>query len=367
MTKSSILPLFTVSDFIVSLNQILEFSFPTVEVEGEVSSFKINQNKYVFFDIKDEGGSIGCFMTTWQLRQPIEDGMKIIVTATPKLTQWGKFSLTVKAIRPVGEGSIKKSFELLKIKLDKEGLFTPERKRELPIIPRHVAVVSSVDAAGYADFIKIINNRWGGMEVSVANVQVQGASAPDQIIRAIKYFNQLEILPEVLVIVRGGGSVDDLATFNDELLVRAIASSRIPTLVGVGHEIDESLADLVADKRASTPSNAAEILVPDKREVIGRLNIQMTGLLPRVEKLIETEQKALATKIDVVLTTINQKIEDTKWRIDRYKQLIDQINPNKVLERGYAIWRGQALEGSMIEVETSKHIMKAEVKNVRQK
>jgi exodeoxyribonuclease VII large subunit len=231
MTKSSILPLFTVSDFIVSLNQILEFSFPTVEVEGEVSSFKINQNKYVFFDIKDDGGSIGCFMTTWQLRQPIEDGMKIIVTATPKLTQRGKFSLTVKAIRPVGEGSIKKSFELLKIKLDKEGLFTPERKRELPIIPRHVAVVSSVDAAGYADFIKIINNRWGGMEVSVANVQVQGASAPDQIIRAIKYFNQLEILPEVLVIVRGGGSVDDLATFNDELLVRAIASSRIPTLV----------------------------------------------------------------------------------------------------------------------------------------
>ena len=112
-----------VSDFIALTNQTLEYAYPTVEVEGEVASFKVNQGKYVFFDLKDESASVGCFMTVWQLRVPVEDGMKVIVTATPKLTQWGKFSLTVRAIRPSGEGSLKKSFELLRAKLEKEGLF----------------------------------------------------------------------------------------------------------------------------------------------------------------------------------------------------------------------------------------------------
>src|SRR5476651_1057611 len=196
----------SVSDFIAVTNQTLEYAYPSVEVEGEVASFKVNQGKFVFFDIKDAGGSISCFMTVWQMRVPIEDGMKVIVTAVPKLTQWGKFSLTVKSVRPSGEGAIKKSFEILKQKLESEGLFSPERKRPLPISPRHVAVVSSTQAAGYADFIKIVDDRWGGVKIDVANVQIQGATSADQIIRAIDYFNQQEGLPEVLVIVRGGGS-----------------------------------------------------------------------------------------------------------------------------------------------------------------
>ena len=120
-------PQFSVSDFIALTNQTLEYAYPSVDIEGEVSSFKVNQGKFVFFDLKDAGASVGCFMMLFQLRVPIEDGMKVVVTASPKLTQWGKFSLTVRAIRPSGEGSLKKSFELLKAKLDKEGLFAPER------------------------------------------------------------------------------------------------------------------------------------------------------------------------------------------------------------------------------------------------
>lgn len=115
-------PIFSVSDFLAALNQTLEYAYPFVEVEGEVASFKVNQNKFVFFDLKDAGGTVGCFMTVWQLGIPIEDGMKVVVRATPKLTPWGKFSLTVQSIRPSGEGSLKKSFELLKAKLEKEGL-----------------------------------------------------------------------------------------------------------------------------------------------------------------------------------------------------------------------------------------------------
>jgi exodeoxyribonuclease VII large subunit len=269
-----------VSDFIALTNQTLEFAYPSVEVEGEVASFKVNQGKFVFFDLKDQAGSVGCFMTLWQLRTPIEDGMKVVVVATPKLTPWGKFSLTVRAVRPSGEGNLKKSFELLKAKLDKEGLFSPARKRALPALVQHVAVISSTQAAGYADFIKILNDRWGGLEVEVAHVQVQGATAPDQIIRALQYFNMREELPQVVVIVRGGGSADDLSAFNDEQLVREIAASRIPTLVGVGHEIDMSLADMVADVRAATPSNAAQILTPDRNEIVRTVRRRVEALLP---------------------------------------------------------------------------------------
>src|ERR1700744_4751940 len=155
--------LLSVSDFIALTNQTLEYAYPLVTIEGEVSSFKVNQGKFVFFDLKDEGGSVGCFMMAFQLRLPIEDGMKVIVTASPKLTQWGKFSLTIRSIRPSGEGALKKSFDLLKEKLDKEGLFAPERKRTLPTVPRHIGVSTSTEAAGYADCFKMVNQRWGGL------------------------------------------------------------------------------------------------------------------------------------------------------------------------------------------------------------
>jgi len=364
MEKLQIQPTFSVSDFIAVVNQTLEYAYPSVSIEGEIASFKVSQEKFVFFDIKDKGGSIGCFMSVWQLRVPIEDGMKVIVSAVPKLTQWGKFSLTVKTIRPSGEGALKKSFELLKAKLDTEGLFAPERKRQLPSIPHHIAIISSTQSAGYADFIKILDDRWGGIKVDVAHVQVQGEVAPDQMIQAINYFNQQELLPEVIVIIRGGGSADDLAAFNDELLVRAIAASRIPTLVGVGHETDESLADLVADVRAATPSNAAQILVPDKTEIIRAVHVQVGSLLPRILQIIDQQKSAIKEVLKNVADTIDQAIDEKVVQISNLKSVLTQLDPNTVLARGYALIRGVQKIGSVIEVETNKVIMKAEVKNV---
>lgn len=357
----------TVSDFIATTNQTLEYAYPSVEVEGEVASFKVNQGKYVFFDIKDESASVNCFMTVWQLRVPIEDGMKVIVTASPKLTQWGKFSLTVKAVRPSGEGAIKKSFDLLKAKLDKEGLFAPERKRVLPSIPSHIAVISSTQAAGYADFVKIINERWGGLTVDVAHVQVQGAEAPDQMIRALEYINGQEELPEVIVIIRGGGSADDLSAFNDERLVRAIASSRVPTMVGVGHEVDESLADLVADKRASTPSNAAQLLVPDRQEIIQNVRQQTASLGYMVVQAIDQYSEQVHDNLDRAFQRIQEKLSDTFERLGVLRMTVSQLNPENVLKRGYAILRGPQSVGSMVEIETHKAILKAEVKDVSSK
>lgn len=360
-------PKLSVSDFIALTNQTLEYAYPTVEIEGEVASFKVNQGKYVFFDIKDAGASVGCFMMVFALRVPIEDGMKVIISANPKLTQWGKFSLTVRAIRPSGEGSLKKSFEILKAKLDTEGLFAPERKRLLPQSPKHIAVISSTQAAGYADFVKILNDRWGGIKVDVAHVQVQGTSAPDQIIKAIKYFNERDVLPEAVVIIRGGGSADDLSAFNDELLVRAIAGSRIPTLVGVGHEIDESLSDLAADRSAATPSNAAQIIVPDKNEVIRSVQSNVRTLLPRMDRIIDEQRAEVRGLVQNSLQIVDQYIDDRLAENRQSLTILTQLDPRRILERGYALLRGEVTIGSKIEIETKRSIIKAEVQDVTSK
>jgi exodeoxyribonuclease VII large subunit len=357
----------SVSDFIALTNQTLEYAYPSIEIEGEVTSFKVNQGKFVFFDLKDATGSVGCFMTLWQLRTPIEDGMKIVVTASPKLTAWGKFSLTVRALRPSGEGSLKKSFELLRAKLEKEGLFAQERKRPLPTLPRHVVVISSTQAAGYADFIKIVNDRWGGVQIDVAHVQVQGADAPDQIIRALRYFNSQENLPEVIVIVRGGGSVDDLSAFNDEVLAREIGTSRVPTLVGVGHEVDVSLADMVADVRAATPSNAAQLLVPDRQEYIRTVRRQVYTLLPRIEAMTQRYRQDIAARLEVIFDTLSRRLDEQHEKVAMLRRVLLELDPNKVLARGYALTRGEIVIGNVIEIEKKDILIKAEVQNVSKK
>ena len=357
-------PRFSVSDFLAVVNQSLEVAFSAVEIEGEVASFKVNQNKWVFFDLMDENGSVGCFMSVYGLRTPIADGMKLIVRALPKVTAWGKFSVTVQSYRPSGEGSLHKGFELLRAKLDKEGLFTPERKRVLPAIPAHIGVISSMQAAGYTDFITILNERWGGMRVDVAHVQVQGEAAADQIIAAIRYFNESEHPPEVLAILRGGGSADDLGVFNDELLVRAIASSRIPTLVGVGHEIDTTLADLAADVRAATPSNAAQIIVPDKREYIAAVHHQVSRIIAQFDSNIDVTRQETRRLLARSLEAAERRIDMSLNQTEQQRRMLAAYDPRAVLARGYAIVRGVARVGSEITIQQSKQTITAEVTHV---
>ena len=357
----------SVSEFVELTNQTLEYAYPTVSVVGEVTEFRISQGKWVSFKLKDAGAVVGCFLTAYQLRMPVEDGMKLLVVANPRLNNKGFFSLNVRAMKPVGEGSIKKGFELLKAKLEAEGLFAPERKRRLPRVPQHVAVISSTESAGYADFCKIINERWGGMSVEVAHTQVQGVPAPDQMIRAIRYFNSLEVLPEVLVIIRGGGSAEDLMAFNDEPLARAIAESRIPTLVGVGHEVDTSLADMVADMRASTPTNAAEILVPDRNEIIRAAHQQAASLGNQLAQAIDEYSTRTREQLDAAFRRIQEKLSEHFKRLAALRLATAQLNPENILRRGYAFLRGEVTLGATVEIETLHEIATAEVKNVRSK
>lgn len=205
--------IYSVSEFIDAANELLAFE---VWIEGEVSGFNISQNKWVFFDLKDkEGAKVGCFMGAWTLREAIEDGMKIRVRGVPKLYgKTGRFSITVQEIQLVGEGALHRAFELLKAKLEKEGLFAPERKRKLPRFPARLGLITSREAAAYTDFMRILNNRWSGLEINFFHTQVQGEEAAPQLVLAINYFNKEMPNLDVLVITRGGGGLDDLAAFN---------------------------------------------------------------------------------------------------------------------------------------------------------
>ncbi len=378
-------PKLSVSEFVDLCNMTLETAYAGVLVEGEVASFKVNQDKWVFFDLKDEECSVGCFMPLFQLRMPLEDGMKVMVKAVPKLTKWGRFSLTVKQIVPVGEGNLKKSFELLKKKLDNEGLFDPSKKRELPEDLAEIGVISSTQAAGYADFCKILNARWGGIKVQVAHTQVQGMDAADQIISALKYFNEKAEV-QVIAIIRGGGSADDLAVFNDEALVREIAGSRIPIITGIGHEIDESLADLAADVVASTPTNAAEILTPvDKRAEALAVRKEVEEIGDRVMEMVEMKRGEIGlagmskigdkimemvaierNKIDIlkVSNILISKIDEVISQIQFRQKTLEGLNPDRVLRQGYAIVTGKVEVGSKLQVLTHENEMEAEVLKV---
>ena len=343
----------------------METAFSGVVVEGEVSSFKINQGKFVFFDLKDDQASVGCFMMKFALRFPLEDGMKVRVRAIPKLTNWGKFSLTVQAVAPVGEGSLKKSFELLKKKLTAEGLFAPEKKRPLPENIVKIGVISSTQAAGYADFCKILNERWGGLELQVAHCQVQGMVAADQIMKALSYFNERSEV-QVIAILRGGGSADDLAVFNDEALVRAVAASKIPVITGIGHEIDESLCDLAADVVASTPSNAAQMLSRDRKEIVVAIRSDINRinnlLNTKIDELIVDTRDVLRVGRDIVV-----KITTIESEIAAQKRVLAQLNPDNVLERGYALIRGEAKVGNVVEITTYKQDIRAKVTEIKER
>jgi exodeoxyribonuclease VII, large subunit len=367
-------PVFSVAQAVATFNQILDAAVPLVEVVGEVASFKVNQGKWVFFDLKDQECLLSCFMPVYQLRVAVEDGMQVQVLARPNVAKWGKFSLTVQSIRPVGKGSIKKSFELLRRKLADEGLFDDERKRILPYLPQHIGVISSVDAAGYRDFTKIITARLGGLRIDVISTLVQGAEAPDQIIAAIRQFNQLADPPEVLAIIRGGGSRDDLVAFDDERLVRTIAASRIPTIVGVGHEIDTTLADLVADRRASTPSNAAEVLVPDRQELTTQLEGQLSYMTQAVTHQLTTRRATLASAAERLGELISYQLQAEQNRFGSLKQALQAYDPQAVLRRGYAmLWDSshhpakQFKTGDKLLVETTDKLIKTEVRDVQAK
>ena len=330
---------YSVSDFVAVLNQTLEYAYPNVVVEGEIANFRVSKNRWVYFDLKDDTAVVRFFGTVYQMPGPLEDGMTVAVRGVPRLHPLYGFSVTVQAVKPTGEGSIKKAAALLEAKLKAEGLFEESRKRPLPYPPKKIGLITSGESAAYRDFMKIITERWGGVDITLIDVQVQGEPAVAQIVGAIEQFNHMAEPPEVLVITRGGGSADDLQAFSTEQVTRAVAASRVLTLVAIGHEVDISLAELAADKRASTPSNAAELLVPDRRAVLEQLQHRRDRLSASVSQLLQGARQELRAHQDVLHRATNQVLAQARQRLALQQRLLHAYDPQAALKRGYALVR----------------------------
>ncbi|MDQ7815090.1 MAG: exodeoxyribonuclease VII large subunit [Patescibacteria group bacterium] len=358
-----------VSEFIEIVNGILRetLSGEVFAVEGEISGYRVNQGQWVTFDLKDEKSLLNIFMPLWSLNVPLEDGMRVKVFGLPRIyPKYGKFSITAERVELSGEGALKKALAALRLKLEKEGMFDQARKRSLPRFPRRIALIASRESAAFGDFIKILGERWGGLEIDSYHVLVQGQRAPQDIVKAIEEANSHSSKQgessyyDVLVMTRGGGSLEELMAFNDERVVRAIFGSKIPTLVAIGHERDLTFAEEAADVRGSTPTDCARRLVPDKRDVLYELAMALEKIEGSMATSLEEKQAILerafaapgvwlmgrtveldgmsmrvVTAVDSWLLQLHQNLSD-KLR------LLQSLDPRAVLRRGYAMVKDMA-------------------------
>lgn len=366
----------SVSEFVAFANQTLEYAYPSVVIRGELANYRVSKNKWVYFDLKDDASSLKFFGTVYQLSGPLEDGMLLEVRGAPRLHNLYGFSVTVQQISLVGEGTIKQASKLLEAKLAQEGLFDPLRKRSLPYPPKRIGLITSAESAAYADFVKIINARWSGLEINLYDVQVQGANAPGQIVEAIQAFDQLPELYDALVIIRGGGSAEDLQAFSVEQVVRAVAGSRIPTMVAIGHEIDISLAELAADSHASTPSYAAELLVPDKSQVLRVLTETQGGLRRLLADAVALKKSALQQQSKGLSVLTAAVLERAHVGLRHRREILTAYNPHAALNRGYALVRANQLlvtgasqlkPGTIVDISLKDGDVRAEVKTVKER
>jgi len=366
----------TVTAVTLHIRQLLEQddTLRDLQVLGEVSNWKRAASGHIYFRLKDSGATINAVM--WknaaqaQSWLPREGDQVVAHGYVGVYPENGAYQLYVNRLQPAGKGQLYARFEALKEKLAAEGLFDEERKRPIPPAPRRIGVVTSADAAALRDILRVLSARWPLVDVVVFSTLVQGAEAPARIVAAVETANRYsrDVEPiDTLLVARGGGSIEDLWAFNDEGVARAIAASAIPTISGVGHEVDFTIADFVADLRAPTPSAAAAGAVPDRAEAIGQLRATMQSLQQRATRRIGQEERALANvrrRLDLVHP--RRRLDEQRQRLDERErrlhlavrralvrraerrlaaaQRLESLNPSRVLQRGYSIVRRRSGE-----------------------
>jgi exodeoxyribonuclease VII large subunit len=359
---------FSISQLNAQIAAAIEARLPKVWVCGEICDFSRPRSGHLYFTLKDETSQIRAVIwrsTAERLGFEVEDGQAVVCFGRIDLyAPRGSYQIVLDKLEPQGLGALQLAFRQLHARLEKEGLFDPARKRAIPSMPGRIGFVTSPSGAAIRDFVEVARRRWPSVELLVIPAKVQGAGAAQEIAAGIQLANQLSPPLDVLVIGRGGGSTEDLWCFNEEIVVRAIAKSRIPTVSAVGHEIDVTLSDLVADLRALTPSEAAERIVPNQHEVRewlvamrSRLGYAMESLLERLRlRLVATEQRPVIVRPEETLQRRMQKLDElslrleqsmdrqldrTRHRIATIAATVEALSPLQTLSRGFSICRLQ--------------------------
>jgi len=352
--------IYTVSELTFQIRDILEGRYPDVWVTGEVSNFRNPESKHYYFSIKDESSQMRAviFGGRQRLTFDIEDGLELICHGKVSVySARGEYQIIIDHCEPKGKGALQLAFEQLKMKLTAEGLFSKERKRALPFLPKKIGVVTSPTGAAIRDIIHVLTRRFPTIEVLLNPVKVQGEGAAEEIAQAINEMNIRDDI-DVLIVGRGGGSLEDLWAFNEEVVARAIFASRIPVISAVGHEIDFTIADFVADVRAPTPSAAAEIVVPRKEDLEGEIRDLKRQLLLAIRQDLQTKWSEVQ-KLKGRITDPSRRFPDLYMRVDglserlrnaiwtdlqkreqilqRLQSNLKHLSPINILEKGYAV------------------------------
>lgn len=351
-----------VSELTTQLRTLVEDQYPSVHVEGEVSNFTRAASGHCYFTLKDADAQIRCVMwrgTAARLSFQPQDGMLVRTRGTVSLYERrGDLQIKVDRLKPAGEGALQKAFEALKKKLSQEGLFDEEHKRPLPPFPQTVGIVTSGSGAALHDITTTLQRRFPCVTVLFCPVKVQGVDAASGIAEAVSCLNDHATPPDVLIVGRGGGSTEDLWAFNEEAVARAIFASRVPVVSAVGHETDFSIADFVADKRAPTPSIAAELVVPDGSDMLHRVQTICSDIRSRLQSHLHTcrqrldhlansyalrrsldrigqERQELDRLTDRLDRCFTQRMHEKKQHLENIQQRTRLLDPRRPLDRGY--------------------------------
>ena len=374
-----------------------------VSVIGEVSNLKYHSSGNVYFSLKDESSTVRCFMSRYKKEEiscPLDEGMEIVVTGSISVYEiGGYYSLQVREIEINGSGQLALQFERLKQKLEKEGLFATSHKKPIPEFPGMIAVVTSPTGAAIQDITRTIKNKNDFVDILICPVLVQGPGAAEDIAKAIDFINSARKDVDVIITGRGGGSIEDLWAFNEEVVARSIYSSEIPVISGVGHETDFTIADFAADVRAATPTAAAEIAAPDIREVREALNSIRDELSTNLGNMVDDRKKRLealdpeafangirsrityeqATTerlMDSMTDTIEVRLNSLREKVEMLGKLNEAANPVSILSRGYSVVynsRGEIInstdglkKGELVDIRTASGSAEAEITRVKE-
>lgn len=355
--------IYTISELTRNIKQVLEERFPHVWVEGEVSNLRVPSSGHMYFTLKDEAAELHAVMfkgLNRYLRFKPEDGLKIVAFGQVSVYQRrGEYQLVVEKLEPRGLGALQLAFEQLKKKLQEEGLFDEAHKKPIPLLPLRIGVVTSPTGAAIRDIINVIQRRFPNVEILLNPARVQGKGAAEEISEALDELNEMGEV-EVIIAGRGGGSLEDLWAFNEEVVARAIYRSRIPVISAVGHEIDYTISDFVADLRAPTPSAAAELVVADKEELVDKLEtlqarmkrtllntltllknrlagVRESYAFRRPGEAIRQHQQRVDDLVRNLTLGMSHLLELGRERLAALAGRLESLSPLGVLSRGYSL------------------------------